>query len=48
MYDANVNINSIVENVTLIKIGITINVDASVKIKQNNSRKKSYLEACYM
>ena len=27
MYHANVNVNSIVVNITLIKIGITVNVD---------------------
>ena len=37
---ANVNVNSIVENVTLIKIGITINVGVNVKIRQDLYAKK--------
>ena len=36
----NVNVNSIVENVTLIKIGITINVSVNVKIRQDLYAKK--------
>ena len=36
----NVNVNSIVENVTLIKIGITINVGVNVKIRQDLYAKK--------
>ena len=36
----NVNVNSIVENVTLIKIGITINVGVNVKIRQDLYVKK--------
>ena len=36
----NVNVNSIVENVTLIKIGITINVGVNVKIRQDLCAKK--------
>ena len=49
MNHANVNVNSIVENVTRIKIGITINVCASVKIKRNSLcvRERLYLESCY-
>ena len=35
MYHANVNVNSIGENVNQIKIGITTNVDVSVKIWKN-------------
>ena len=35
MYHANVNVNSIVENVTRIKSGITINVGMKVKVWQN-------------
>ena len=37
---ANVNVNSIVENVTLIKIGIAINVSVNVKIRQDLYAKK--------
>ena len=40
MYHTNVNVNSIVENVTLIKIGITINVGVNVKIRQDLYAKK--------
>ena len=36
----NVNVNSIVENVTLIKIGIAINVSVNVKIRQDLYAKK--------
>ena len=35
MYHANVNLNLVVENVILIKSGITINVDVTVKIWKN-------------
>ena len=35
MYQANVHVNLIVENVTQIKSGITITVGASVKIHKN-------------
>ena len=40
MYHTNVYVNSIVENVTLIKIGITINVGVNVKIRQDLYAKK--------
>ena len=40
MYHTNVYVNSIVENVTLIKIGITINVSVNVKIRQDLYAKK--------
>ena len=39
MYHENVNVSSIVENVTRIKIGITINVGASVKLKKTSCAK---------
>ena len=35
MYHANVNVNSIVENVTRIKTGIRINVSVGVKRKKS-------------
>ena len=35
MYHANVNLNLVMENVILIKSGITINVDVTVKIWKN-------------
>ena len=35
MYHANVNVHLILGNITQIKIGITINVGASVKVKRN-------------
>ena len=47
MYYAIVNINSIVENVIRIKIGITINIGASVK-KTLCVRKRLYFKSCYM
>ena len=34
-YHANANVNLMVENITQIKSGITINFDASVKIQKN-------------
>ena len=37
MYDANVNVNSVIEDVTQIKIGIMVTVDVSVKIKKKTS-----------
>ena len=40
MYHTNVYVNSIVENVTLTKIGITINVSVNVKIRQDLYAKK--------
>ena len=47
MYHENVNINSIVENVTRIKNGITINVGVSVKIRKNiASGKKIIFATC--
>ena len=36
MYDANVNVNSVIEDVTQIKIGITVTVDLSGKIKKTS------------
>ena len=50
MYHANVNVKSIVENVTRIEIEITINVGVSRKIKKKTSfvQKRLYLESCYM
>ena len=41
MYYANVNVHLILKNITQIKIGITINVGASVKIKKKNMRAKN-------
>ena len=35
MYQANVNVNSIVENVTQTKIEKTVNVSESIKIQKN-------------
>ena len=44
MYDANVNVNSVIEDVTQIKIGIMVTVDVSVKIKKKHCvRKTDYL-----
>ena len=44
MYDANVNVNSVIEDVTQIKIGIMVTVDVSVKIKKKHRvRKTDYL-----
>ena len=43
MYHANVNVNSIVENVAIIKIGIMINVGVSVKIKKSIVRAKKII-----
>ena len=40
MYDGNVNVNSIVENVIQMKIGIMINVSASGKLQKYISAKK--------
>ena len=40
MYHANVNVNLIVENVTWIKSGITINAGVNVKVSQNIMRAK--------
>ena len=49
MYHVNVNVNSIVENVTRIKIGITIIVGASVKIRKTSRVQNIlYLESCYV
>ena len=44
MYDANVNVNSVIEDVTQIKIGIMVTVDVSEKIKKKHRvRKTDYL-----
>ena len=40
MYDGNVNVNSIVENVIQMKIGIMINVSASGKLQKYICAKK--------
>ena len=42
MYHANVNVHLILENITQIKIGITINVVASVNIKKKLDVCKKY------
>ena len=43
-YHANLNVNLTVKNLIQIKSGITINVDASVKIKKNIVfAKKNYI-----
>ena len=43
MYDANVNVNSVIEDVTQIKIGITVTVDVSVKIKKKHRVRKNLI-----
>ena len=44
-YHANLNVNLTVKNLIQIKSGITINVDASVKIKKNIVfAKKNYIQ----
>ena len=44
MYDANVNVNSVIKDVTQIKIVIMVTVDVSVKIKKKHRvRKTDYL-----
>ena len=44
MYHVNVNVNSKVENVTLIKSGITMNVGVNIKIEKNIlCAKKGYI-----
>ena len=45
MYHANVNINLMVENLTQIKSGITINAEVSTKIKRTFVKKCLYLES---